>query len=436
MSGSPSSSGRNPSATPNWQANISVRKHRTRTVDLAAPTPLPSDDLYTSECLNQRIDYAKQRLQSTTRYLTPNSRKLLTIYHDACWDLHLKVNTDSNKGRKIHLDTIRKFETDLSTKHFLNDVSSSDLLQEVINLRRQSFLARYGDYTAYIATKLRQGAAAKKPKTQYAEKISGQFIWTGISKKLKEEAPTWRADRAKYPELVPTCYAVYANCRAAGIQNADRMMDLIHLYAERNAAFHRGIKEDLETQNYARIAQCIHEDLRDLASVCPPSMADEEIIFRALLEQMRDDWFDTSFAPDQPGGWSFKPAIREVYDQLQKKKAAKDDAFRKVAERAANRLQWDQENEELLVQAVTTVSDPFKLPPPGPEHSTVSSKGKAKASIASDPVDVSDRRKAWDTIMKQQTGQLKALERTLSQQRRINRIVSAYRATYGEDAPP
>lgn len=70
-------------------------------------------------------------------------------------------------------------------------------------------------------------------------------------------------------------------------------------------------------------------------------MADTEIALRALLEQMRDDWFKTPNAPDQPSGWNYKPVIQELYKQLKKSKKLKEDTLRPIALRAAKRLAYD-----------------------------------------------------------------------------------------------
>ncbi|KAL8955651.1 MAG: hypothetical protein Q9193_006573 [Seirophora villosa] len=423
-------------ATPSqWGASLPVRKTRTRTIDLSSPQPLVLDSAYTSEALYQRMDYADQRLGSTTRYLTPNSQKLLTIYRNTCADLHLEYD-DTPEDKKVQaIGALRHFEIQMSSVHFLNDVSSDELLQELISLRRRTFWARYGDYAAHITSKLRNAAAAAQPPTPHADTISGNFKWIQISEAIKDEEENWKRDGSRYPELVPTTYAVYSNCKKAGIHEYQTMIGIIHFYADRNEAFHRGIQGYLEEPDYTQVAICLYEDLRDLASVCPPSMADTELMWRSVLEQLRDDWFDISDGPDKPRNWNHKPAIKTAHERLVKGKAEHQRNLESVAAKAANRLGLDKESEDLMVQAYTQPPSPFQLPAPGPGTPTMSSKGKGKA-MAAKPVDVSDQRNAWDTIMKQQLGQLPQLEMTLSKQREINRVVSAYRAAYGDDPPP
>ncbi|KAL9014322.1 MAG: hypothetical protein Q9173_001030 [Seirophora scorigena] len=411
-------------------ASLPVRKPRSRTIDLTVPPPLVLDISYTSEVLFERMGYAAQRLGSTTRYLTPNSRKLLTIYHDVCANLHLEYDDTPDDEKAQAIGAVRDFEVQMSRAHFLRDVSSSELLQELISLRQMTFWARYGDYAGHIASKLRHAAAVAQPPTPHADKISGNFQWTKISQSLKEEAKDWKSDGSQYPDRVPTIYAVWANCNTAGIQEHETMIRIIHLYADRNEAFHRGLQGYLEKPEYWKIARCLYEDLRDLASVCPPSMVDTELMWRSVLEQLRDDWFDISAGPTNPGNWNHKPAIRTAHEQLRKSKAEHQRNLQLIAAKAANRLALDKGTEDLLVQASTQPPSPFQLPAPGPGTPMMSYKGKGKAKAAK-PVDVSDQRKVWDTIMKQQLGQLPQLEMTLSKQREINRVVSAYRAAYG-----
>ncbi|KAI4091804.1 MAG: hypothetical protein LQ344_003908 [Seirophora lacunosa] len=412
-----------------WGATLPVRKTRTRTIDLNPPQPLVFDSSYTSEALSQRLGYADQRLGSTTRYLTPNSQKLLTIYRNTCADLHLEFDDTPEDKKAQAIGALRHFEIRMSSVHFLNDVSSTELLEELISLRQRTFWARYGH------SKLRNAAAAAQPPTPHADTISGSFKWSQISQAIRDEEENWKRDGSRYPELVPTTYAVYSNCKRAGIHEYKTMIGIIHFYAGRNEAFHRGLQGYLEEPDYFKVAQCLYEDLRDLASVCPPSMADTELMWRSVLEQLRDDWFDISDGPDQPGNWNHKPAIKTAHERLRKSKAEHQRDLQSIGAKAANRLALDKETEDLLVQAYTQPPSPFQLPAPGPGTPTMSSKGKGKAKAAK-PVDVSDQRKAWDTIMKQQLGQLPQLEMTLSKQREINRVVSAYRAAYGDDPPP
>lgn len=429
--------GRKPSIAPTFDETLTIRKRRASSIDLMAPSPLP-EEMYTARALLDRINYADQRLESTTRYLTPNSRKLLTIYKNACLDLHLDLDEVEEDQKRDQINIIRNFDVDLHQRTFLKDVSSPQLLSEIITLRCNAYMARYGDYAAHFVHILRKEAAVK-PKTAFAAKLSGQQLWTEISAAIKDEHRVWSHQRAIHPDLVPTTYAVVENCRRAGIMNSAHMIGLIHLYADRNSAFHRGLKEDIAARRFDTIAHSIFEDLRDLSSVCPPDKPEEEVVMRAILEQLRDEWFDSSYAPDQPSAWNHKPAIRAVQAELEKTKTVKEDMVRNSAKMAAERLGLTAQYADLLVGAATKPTLPQQLPAPGLGYATTSAKGKGKGKAkppkAHKDIAPSERANVWQWIMDQQTGQNQKIMDAMTQQREINRVVSQYRETFGEDGP-
>ncbi|KAL9024676.1 MAG: hypothetical protein Q9196_006338 [Gyalolechia fulgens] len=431
------------STTPHgFNPTLTIQKRRRSTVNGTTPIPLLSDDAYTPDCVQQRLDDTDNRLNSTTRYLTPNSQKLLTLYRNACYDLLLEsLDEDWPAAEKTkRINEVRGYETDMNNRRFLQDVSDQTLLAEIVTFRQYSYYARYGDYAAHLVSKLRKEASVQ-PQCQFADALSGKQLWSTISAQIKNEAPTWARNGAIDPSAVKTTYAIYENCARVGISH-DHMVLLIHLYADRTLSFHRGLQDYLENQQYSQIAQCLYEDLRDLSSVAAPNQSADETAMRAVLEQLRDQWFDSSHAPDQPQGWTNLPEIRKVRDELQKAKQKSQDMMRKVAQNAAQRItlsieeeELSNEEEELLVQAATQPPEPPQLPPPGPGSATITGKGKAKLSIGK-PVDVSHRKQAWDAIMDQQHGQYNGIKTTMARQRQINRMVSAYRTAYGEDPPP
>ncbi|KAI4192231.1 MAG: hypothetical protein LQ346_004410 [Caloplaca aetnensis] len=208
--------------------------------------------------------------------------------------------------------------------------------------------------------------------------------------------------------------------------NADHMLSLIHLYADRNPAFHRGLKEDLEAKRFSVIANCIFEDLRDLSSVCQPDKPEEKMVMRAVLEGLRDEWFDVSCAPDQPQAWNHTPAIRAVQAQLEESKVVKEEVIRNSAKMAPTRLGLTAEYADLLVGVATTPVVPHQLPAPGPGPATTSAKGKAKVQKPSRPIKVADRRRVWEWIMDQQTGQHPEIVNAMARHEEINHAVAEY----------
>ncbi|KAL8838641.1 MAG: hypothetical protein Q9170_002049 [Blastenia crenularia] len=433
MAGNPSSSsGRQPSAAPAFHPTLPVRKRRP-TIDLVIPAPLNSDDLYTEDCVQARLEYAEQRLTSTTRYLTPNSMKLLQLY--ACYDFLLEAQEDDwPQERRKHVDEVRGYEAVMIQKDFLKDVSSPGLLADIIKFRQYTYWARYGDYAGHLVSSLRI-KSQEQPRSQFASTLSGQHLWTEISEAIRSEEVVWKQQGSRDVGRVKTTYSVYENCQRIGI-GFHNMIFLIHLYAERNLALNLGLQQFLENQEYSDIAQCLYEDLRDLSSVAPPNTSGHETVMRAVLEQLRDEWFQTSHAPQQPKAWIPLSKLLQVHADLQPGKQPKQNNSLIVAQNAAKRLALGNEQEELLVQAATSHQSQ-QLPPPGPGSPKVTGKGKGKAKATkAKAADVSDRKTAWDQIMYQQEGQYNGITATLAKQREINRIVSAYRSAYGDDPPP
>ena len=180
-SNSPTKSGKGPSNIPNPQFNLAVRKKRALTKDLKLPQAV-LHELYTEELIRERIDYSEQRLNSTTRYLTPNSRKLLELYKNALYDFELERSTMTGQETRAALDELRHFESTMNSAGNLNDVSSDKLLKELIDFRRQVYLARYGYYAAHAAAEIRSHAAATG--SPYGERLSGAHLWTKISQDI------------------------------------------------------------------------------------------------------------------------------------------------------------------------------------------------------------------------------------------------------------
>ena len=361
-------------------------------MDLVTPGPLSSVAEYTPQRLIERADYADARLTSTTRVPTPNTAKLLTLYKDACMDLHLELEDKeiSQAEQAERAEEIRGYDQNFSDHEWLCENPASAIVQNVLKLRKYTYWARYGDYAGHMASQLRKKAGSAK--TAFSETISGQFLWTDISQEIKNEAPYYNENCFREIQTVATTFAVYDACVHIGI-NSDNMINLIHMYADRNKAFQRGLKEMLEGRKYFDIAKSIFDDLNELPSIMPPELSDDESAMRALLEQLRDEWFDISSDPNEPQTWIRKPAIDEAYNALQKSKQIREQHDLSIAQRAENRQTALDEDIDLLLQAATNPED-GKLLKKGPISPTTKKSGKSKKRKASHPIDVSNRSEA------------------------------------------
>ncbi|KAL8673898.1 MAG: hypothetical protein Q9168_001683 [Polycauliona sp. 1 TL-2023] len=334
-----------------WCGVAVVRKKRVNTADLAVPTPLPFDSLYTVSCVQARANYINQRLNSKNHYLTPNSQKLLTIYLNQCLAfLRKDVWIFRDKIRAI--DDLRRFEIDIADRRFLHEISSPDLLKELVEFRQYSYWVRYKDFAAPLVAQLRK-IATQKPATMFVDRLSGTCSWHEISKAIRDESNAWKSS-TRGPDLtsIRTTYAVYENCQRAGI-NFDEMIRLIHLYAENNQAFHSGFQHDIKKANYWDIAARIYRDIIDLSSVCSPTtMAPDELGMWAALRKIRDEWFDASRDFDNPQAWIWKPALNDLRNQLLQNETTIAVKGQGITKKAAAWLRIDLDgNEELNFHA-------------------------------------------------------------------------------------
>ncbi|KAL8698947.1 MAG: hypothetical protein Q9201_006293 [Fulgogasparrea decipioides] len=406
--------------------NLSVQQKQTLTTNVKPPTPLPSLAEYMTQQLKQRADYAWLRITSKNRKPTPNSLKLLILYYEACTDYLLNEDQYSDPEKSRRIDEIRLFDIDINNREFLKDFPPSSLPQELINLRLAVYWTRYADYAGYLATIVRK-EPQQLPKTPFAEHISGQSLWTKISAQLRNEEPEYQKYVFKYQALVKTTYAVYKAAERAGI-DFDAVIGLIHLYADRNQAFHRGIKEDLASSSWNDIARKLFEDLRDLASVCPPDMAVEEDQMRAVLLELQSDWFDISSNPNNPSSWVPRVArLQQAAGIGQQSNQSAQAHAQQVAQNAVRRLALDQEKGMILAQALAT-PEKGKLPETGP--------GPSKKRKASRTLEPEQRRKAWNLIMEQQNGINTQILSIIKKRREVNRMVSVHRDAFGDEGPP
>ncbi|KAL8995446.1 MAG: hypothetical protein Q9169_004817, partial [Polycauliona sp. 2 TL-2023] len=82
---------------------------------------------------------------------------------------------------------------------------------------------------------------------------------------------------------------------------------------------------------------------------------------RVVLEQLRNEWFDFSYDPNNLQTWVATDALKEVHNLQMKKKAGPAPQGMAIAKEAASQLGWEDEASALLVQATTKHTG---LPPP------------------------------------------------------------------------
>ncbi|MCJ1397699.1 hypothetical protein MMC11_000895 [Xylographa trunciseda] len=217
--------------------------------------------------------------------------------------------------------------------------ASHQLQADLLELQRLQYSARYGDYAKIIAHKVRKEATEQQ--TESWEEISDRLYCVELSEKLHEEAKDYDKYGAKSgPEQAGTSKAVHAAYTAVGIDFHQTRL-AIYAYGERCDAVHHTIFTLVEN-DWSGAAHILYRDIQDLANVMPPGMEAQEETLRAILLELRDEWFDIQ--PDkfaEPKTWFPTQKVRREV------RASRDPATREsnrvaheefVAKGAAKRL--------------------------------------------------------------------------------------------------
>ena len=407
---------------------LRVTRSRAKTNDpvLEAPKPESKPEAYTQERLLEGIRYVNARL---TRNPTPRTVKMLELYRQDCEAAITEQKTNAEGTIKLLLNEIRIKEIDISNSIWFReipDAKQEKLEQDLLQLRRLVFHARYGDYFAALTKMLKKSAMEYKSEN-WRTLVSLNYM-TDLSKKISQEKPQWdkvNIDTTK----VPITYAIYLSTRHLGIQ-FEAMIDIIHLYADRNHIFHKGLDEALAQEDYADIAQWIDRDIKDLSSVIPMEFLDQEAGVQAALTALRSHWFDRQGSTN-PKAWAATKHLREhaAKKKLDPEKAAREEAQR-VAQMTQNLLAKNQEEAALLQQAATT-PDPKKVPKEALKtHSAPAKKRKASTEMTN------DRRSTWKAFYNQQVKAHESYEQTIATARAANDTLLDYRNEWGSSSPP
>ncbi len=423
------------------QHEIAVRRTRPRanTEDLEPPRPEPLPKDYSDARVQAGIDYAERRLNSTKRKPSPILEKLLLIYKGACSEfLRQKHKKFENVRQNKLLSEIRGYEEEMARRPWVcavGDEYTESLQREVVKLRRLQFFARYGDYTQRVAHLLRDSTRRKQ--TESWREVSGTFKWSDISERITSESRYWKLyGSSKGLDDVETTYAVYQGCETTGI-GFKQALAAIHTYGARNEARQNSINDLVAEGRWTDIATTLAEDLRDLSNTMPIELKDEEAEVRAILLQLRDQWFTmgafNSVVDELAQPWMWLPTpqlIQECMDSRtpEKRQAARRANEDQVAQGAAKRIQKLDEEKE-LVQHLSTELEANAIPAAEPIPPRRKREPSQEASVQ-------DRKKAWRTIQDQQRRARASYRASLGLQGEVNRVVSHYKGQFGSSPPP
>lgn len=105
------------------------------------------------------------------------------------------------------------------------------------------------------------------------------------------------------------------------------MFQIIHIYAGRNQAFHRGLGDALKSQKFTKTAKWILPNIEAMSSLVPLDWLAQENTMRAAQEVLKAEWFDDSYAPDESERWIAKQTLLESSLGLKKGKIKKNQSW-------------------------------------------------------------------------------------------------------------
>ncbi|EHL03819.1 hypothetical protein M7I_0009 [Glarea lozoyensis 74030] len=163
------------------------------------PPPEPPRDIkaYTSERVKTSLRYADATLRNMKRKISPAGETALKLYESTCIELLELLDDEEGmlcediQGKaacQLEYQTLlsemeNSFQYNLCMR-LTHSESAAELQQEILNLQRNSFYARYGDYFAELCSALK--VTAERSKLPGWQKLSKTY-WTEICERVKKE---------------------------------------------------------------------------------------------------------------------------------------------------------------------------------------------------------------------------------------------------------
>ena len=274
--------------------------------------PKPEDDLdkYDLERLQKGLRYING---AAKRKITPRTHEFLKLYKDA-----YKATLDGGAPGKASRAVVQAMDqVYYSAAFYLKPRSSEEYerLMHYVKLRRLELLANYGDYLGQELQEIRLDlkAAATSAGSEVREaalELGPPKTWLTIADEL---AGASMGDLRKH---------VYIACGVLGI-DPNHMLWLIKEWAERNRIFHNQIRQYISDCHWARLAEQVCRDLKELLNVAPDS--DTAANYEKVLLSIQNEYFDV-ISRDDPQHWVPNEKARKLIQEKlvrEKKRAQK-----------------------------------------------------------------------------------------------------------------
>ncbi len=412
---------------------------------LPCPKPLTDASEYTLDRIAESLKYAASVLNFKERKLSPIGQRAVLQYKKACkWLLDEAKQNDKPTdilGKRYLEDAtnnclaiIRGHEREKffnAVLTFTNTTSAQQLQDQLVALRRMSFLAKYGDLLAEACKKLRSEAQTRK--LLHSEYLSG--YWTDVAAKLIKEKPAWKEftlrGKDDMREHCNTWAAVIQGCGCAGF-DFENMLKIIFLYAERNEIFHSGLLPLIQQGDYHELSRILATDLIEIPAATIPSEDLEAEFLKQLLNSLIDHWFvRNEHNVDDYKRWGPSKALDKLYLELQKPESESKPTPKGKGKEAASKSKVDiykDDLAEVMVEVAKKLRNEEQVRAMEELERRVSVEGRKRKRVAASRLQAEDdRTKKWRDHW----------EKLVKASGTFRKVSDSYKINFGGlDAPP
>ncbi|KAF8419768.1 hypothetical protein EV426DRAFT_700947 [Tirmania nivea] len=261
--------------------------------------PLKNASEYTEDRVRQGLAFADSILRNKIQKLSPLGQIALGLYKDSCAryldieDGEALDETEVAQLRAEWIATIRAHENSfmlMACLRLTNTQDAQQLQDELVDMMRTRFYARYGDYFAQVSTQLKSYAEAN---TVPGWQAVAKSYWTDIATRLRDEAKDYAKSlkgEVVECEQIPTHTAIRHACRAIGF-DLPNTISIINHYATRNELVHTNLLQFIKEGSFKDLSTLLYRDLRDLPLILSLTDREDYALMYSLIEIIIDTWY-------------------------------------------------------------------------------------------------------------------------------------------------
>ena len=265
--------------------------------------PEESPEAYTPEKISQRLEFVTN---FKSRNVTPTTKILLDAYEEKLE--RIRVETQAAAISRLQKDFLC-YDKFIHCNSFLKSTLEENLLE----LRKVQYMARYGDYFAREVKELKK---AVQRLTEVENKEAFNDYWTSIQAQIENEKEVRANSKSPMTSEIPTLLAIDAACRANGLVQ-DHVYWAIEKYATRNSMFHSDLNELLQKGHFGLLANLVYADGADIRRVVHPDSKEDIRQLEFTIAKFKQVYFDIRVGwEDDPYSWTATDAAKRTTFQL------------------------------------------------------------------------------------------------------------------------